>query len=281
MKRFFYSFIVFSIAFSVKCSAQLHVGPVAGLSMSKIYFFDSHPEFKSNPAFGFDVGVMSSFSVRKNFRLNAQLLFSQRGKDIVGTTSASTGGRVDPQFKLTARMNYIELPIFYALEFKKISTNEVSVGGRKVYNWYIGAGPVITYWLSTKGTIRSSNLLENQIDHLDYKGYFGNSYQSKTQDANKENIPDANRFQFGLNFTVGLTFQPDVNHKIMASLHLNLMQSFQGTGVGNFPGTDPIDQDILKSRINTLRFSVAYLFDTHIEKRKRGKTTSRIIKRGR
>src|SRR5262249_1830035 len=125
MKRFCYCLIILSVHFSTRCDAQLFVGPVAGISVSKVYFFDSYPQYKTIPTLGFDLGVMGSIQVRKNFRLNAQLLFSQRGRTIDGTSSAPPGIRLDPEFNLTSKMQFIELPIFYALEFKKVSSTEV------------------------------------------------------------------------------------------------------------------------------------------------------------
>src|SRR5579871_4459560 len=85
-------------------NAQLLVGPVVQGEVSKLFFFDSQFRYKSQPAFGYGVGMMASMRVRKNFVLNAQILYSQRGKHIVGTNDV----RSDANYDLTARMNYID-----------------------------------------------------------------------------------------------------------------------------------------------------------------------------
>jgi len=270
---------------NAKTSTQLYVGPVIGGSLSKIYFFEEQFRYKSLLAPGFDAGIMASLKVNKNFRLNGQLIYSQRSKTIVGTDDP----RVDNSYKLKGVMSYIEIPIFYALEFKNLKGNQTSQGGKqKAYDWYVGAGPVITYWLGTKGTLRSSNLHEIQVDHFDYVGVFSNNV-SGVEASGKEVIPDANRLQFGINITAGLAFEPVGFHRIMASVHLNLMQTFMGKSDATFPastpsaGTNLDDIDVMKARNNSIRFSVGYLFDTKVETRKKGKSNipSRAVQRKR
>ncbi|GHM98513.1 hypothetical protein WSM22_00030 [Cytophagales bacterium WSM2-2] len=256
-----------------KASTQLYVGPILGGTLSKIYFFDDQVRYKSLISAGIDAGIMASVKVNKNFRLNAQLIYALRTKSIEGTDQS----RVDNHFKLKSTMQYIELPIFYALEFKNIS-GKPTAGRQKSYDWYVGAGPVFAYWVGTKGRLNSSNLTENQIDHYDFTGSFDGSLQGAAT-RGKEIIPEANRFQFGLNVTAGLAFQPQGINRIMTSLHFNLMQTFLGKADGTFPGSTPgtgtnlDDIDVMNVRNHNIRLSVGYLFDSKIEKRKKGKST--------
>lgn len=271
MRRLIFLILSFNCYLVLDSAAQLLVGPVVGGCVSKVYFFEHQFRYKSLPSLGFDGGIMASIQVRKNFRLNAQLLYAQRSKTIVGTNEP----RVDNKFRLHAVMHYIELPIFYALEFKNLVGNHTSPSGeQKIYNWFIGAGPVISYWLNDRGTLRSSPLLEVQIDHINYKGAFGSTSNDQVKDANKENIPSPNRFQFGINISGGLAFEPVGFHKIITSIHLNLTQSFFSRKNGTFPASID-DVDVLKSRNHSIRLSIAYLFDTKLEKRKKGKSTIR------
>ncbi len=130
-----------------------------------MFFFDHsiNDNFKSLPSLSLDGGIMGSLVVHKNFVLNAQLLYSYRSKQINGLNKPNS----DAQFRFNSNMQYIELPIFYVLEFKSLSKNPSGHGGRvKTYNWFIGGGPTISYWISDNSTLRSSNLLENNIDHI-------------------------------------------------------------------------------------------------------------------
>lgn len=260
---------------STQTSSQFYYGLVLGASASKVYFFDGQFRYKTVISPGYDVGAMASLRVNKLFRLNAQLLYSVKHKTIVGTDDA----RADNLFRLSSTMQYIEMPITYALEFKSVKG---SLLVKEVYDWYIGAGPIISYWLSNKGTLRSSNLLEDQIYSYSFTGAFGNNEQSTLN--NKETMPDVNRLQLGVNISAGLAFEPSPGRKIMTSLHVNIMQTFLGNSDGKWPGSNPNqtnadDLDVLKSKNHSIRFSIAYLFDSKIEQRMKGKTISTIPKK--
>jgi hypothetical protein len=271
MWRILLSLLVLQNIITLDSKAQLLVGPVLGGEVSKAFFFDNQFRYKSLPSFGYEGGVMASMRVRKNFVLNAQLLYSHRSKHIVGKNNS----RSDNLFNLTSSMQYLELPIFYVLEFKTLSGDPTGHGGRvKTYNWFIGGGPIISYWLSNKGTLRSSPLKEVYIDHIDYTTVFGKDNNSFTagSDFNKESISEPNRFQFGINITGGVAFEPVGFHKIVASLHLNIAQTFLGKSDGIFPASLD-DIDVLKAKNHSIRLSVAYLFDTKLETSKKGKST--------
>jgi len=271
MWRIFLSLLAVQIIFSSNLKAQLLVGPVAGGEVAKAFFFDSQFRYKSLPTFGYEAGVMGSMRVRKNFVLNAQLLYSHRSKHVVGVDNS----RSDKLFDLTSSMQYIELPIFYVLEFKSLTGNPEGRGGRvKTYNWFIGGGPIISYWLSNKGRLSSSPLKEVYIDHIDYTTVFGRDNNSFTSasDFNKESISQPNRFQFGINITGGVAFEPVGFNKIVTSVHLNIAQTFLGKSDGIFPASLD-DIDLMKVKNHSIRVTVAYLFDTKLESSKKGKST--------
>jgi len=238
-----------------------------GGSVSKASLSDPplNGDWKSSPTYGFDLGVMGAMRVHKNFVLNIQLNYSNKGKVIDGTNGA---GRSDDNAKLNARMQYIEMPIFYVLEFKNLTGKESGKGGRtKTYDWFLGAGPTISYWMGTRGTLQSSYLKENLIESLNYTGVFG-----FTEDLDKEIIEDANRFQFAINITGGLAFEPAVGRKVVTALSFNIAQSWLAATDGQFP-ISFVDSDPMKIKNHSLRLSVAYLFDANIQNRKKGKST--------
>jgi hypothetical protein len=267
---------LFSITLSTSAWSQLLVGPVLGGCVSKVSYFDYQTRYYSDPSFGFDGGVMGSLRVKKNFTLNAQLLYAYRTKDIRG----KSGLGADDKFRMTSRMGYIELPIYYALEFKRLTGDLKGQGGQtKAYNWFIGAGPVISYWLGESGTLQSSPLSEVFIKQIDYTTQFGVP-DSLATGQNIKNVSEPNRWQFGINITGGLSFEPVGFNKIVTSVQITLAQTFYGTKDATFPASID-DQDVLKSRSNSIRLSVAYLLDTKIEKRKRGKSTVKVPTRRR
>lgn len=262
---------LFFLLFSIQTYAQFLIGPVAGAGFSKVYFFDSQPRYQSAPSLGLDGGFMAQMKMKKNFTLNLQLLYSYKTKTINGTDAS----RTDSQFRLTSSMNYIEMPIYYALEFKRLTGDLTGQGGQvKAYNWFIGAGPVISYWMSESGTLKSSNLYEILIDQLNYTTRFGQPDESlnPSTDIAIKNVNNPNRFQFGINITAGISFEPVGFHKIVASTQLTIAQSFLAKSDGHFILV-PDDVDVMKAKNHSLRFSIAYLFDTKLDKRKKGKST--------
>src|SRR6478736_2449234 len=111
MWRIWRYLILLQFIFIIESSAQLRVGPVAGAGASKVFFFDASNNdiFKTTPSLQMDGGVMASMAIHKNFVLNAELLYSYRSKHVRGLA--------DKQYKLDSDMRYLELPIFYVLEF--------------------------------------------------------------------------------------------------------------------------------------------------------------------
>lgn len=275
MKGLVPALVLFCFIAVSEVNAQLLVGPVVGGAVSKATFFDKvdKDNYNAYPIPGFDAGGMASMRVKKNFVLNVQLLYAQRGKIYRGTNDV----RSDSQFRLTSRMKYIEMPIFYVLEFKQATKNFNSGKGgqRKVYDWFAGGGPVISYWLSNQGTLKSSYLLENGIDKLSYKTVFGKEDGSfdATNDANVQSITEPNRFQFAINISGGVAFQPVGFQKIIVTGHLNIGQTFfSRTTNGYFPASF-VDPDAMRVKNHTFRISAAYLFDTKIENLRKGKST--------
>ena len=248
------------------------MGPVTSAGVSKVFLFDHayYDNFKTRPSINLDGGIMASMVVHKNYVLNAQLLYSYRTKNIQGVSGPTS----DPNYNLSSRMQYLELPIFYVLEFKSQSGNASGHGGRvKTYNWFIGGGPTISYWLSYKSTLHSGNLTEGYIDHVDYTAVFGQEDPLGTKapiTQKEEYIPEANRFQFAINITGGLAFEPVGLHKIVTFAQFNIAQTFFAKKDVYLP---TYDVDVLRSKNHTFKISVAYLFDTKIATSKKGKST--------
>ncbi|HEV8512033.1 MAG TPA: outer membrane beta-barrel protein [Cyclobacteriaceae bacterium] len=272
MWRISVSLLALQCIFTLHSKAQLLVGPVAGVGVSKVFFFDNtvYDHYKTSPSINLDGGIMASMVVHKNYVLNAQLLYSYRTKHVHGVSEP----HADPLYDFSSRMNYIELPIFYVLEFKSQSGNASGHGGRvKTYNWFVGGGPTISYWLSSKSRLSSSNLQQSYIDHVDYTTVFGSDPQADTprpMDFNQEYIPDANRWQFGINITGGLAFEPVGLHKIVTFAQFNIAQTFFAKSDVTLP---TLDVDVLRSKNHIFKISMAYLFDTKISTSKKGKST--------
>ncbi len=62
MWRISLSILVLQYIFALNSKAQLLVGPVAGVGVSKVFFFDhsNYDNFKTQPSIGLDGGIMAS-----------------------------------------------------------------------------------------------------------------------------------------------------------------------------------------------------------------------------
>ncbi|MBT1703271.1 porin family protein [Chryseosolibacter indicus] len=247
--------------------AQLLLGPVAGGQYSWTSFSDKYYKdlYNVEGVWGFHAGGQVSFRVHKQFFLHTSLLYSKKGKVLKGDADFSRLGAQYRLTKLTATYNYLELPIIYTVEFRK------QTKGGKVYKWYLGAGPNVSYWLNGKGTILNQETAEpSDGGTLNYKVVFGKNpdYVGPGEMV----VEDPNRFQLGLNIMAGLVFEPMPKQQFMLSIryeigHSNLSPESEGTFLST------MYKDNMQIRNQGARVSLAYLIDTNIKDRKKGKST--------
>jgi hypothetical protein len=258
-------FVRFIIAFACTffcatffANAQILIGPIAGGHVSWTRFDEKEVrrDFKSSPLFAYHAGVSLSFRVRSRFYLHSAILYARKGKLIEGVA--------DPLLRNRVIYNHIDLPILYTAEFKG------KIGRNKVFKWYLGAGPNVSYWLNGKGTLRTSEIVEGGIDELEYTVAFNQSVTDVEDD--KMAVLEPNRLQLGLNISVGTVFEPVGLNKFMVNLRYEIGHSF----LGKSNALNPLSTeyaDILRSRNNGIRLSIAYLIDLKIDQRKKGKST--------
>jgi hypothetical protein len=241
-------------------SAQILVGPTAGGQYSWISFDDKDNKalYKVKPRPGYHAGLALSFQVRKRFFLHTSFLYSTKGKIIEGKEDKLLRNRV--------RYSYIDIPVLYTVDFK------AKLGKLKEFKYYVGIGPNISYWLGGKGKIASSDLHESLVFEKSYKIAFNETLE---ETGSKEmTIEDPNRIQLGLNLGAGLIFEPFGFQKFMFTVRYELGHSFfSRTSGGVF--NDTYYQDVLRSRNQGLRMSLAYLVDLRVEDRKKGRSTIR------
>lgn len=248
-------FLLVSVQF---ISAQILVGPAVGGQYSWMSFDEKDYKdlYNVKPVWGFHAGANLSFLVHNRFFLHTSVLYSVKGKIIEGNE--------DERLRNEVRYRYVDIPILYTVDFK------AKLGGTKQFKYYLGLGPNLSYWLGGKGKISSSDLIELQINEQDYKIAFGKDINQISSD--EMGIPDPNRIQLGLNLAAGAIFEPFGYQKVMLTFRYELGHSFfSRTSNGIFK--DTYYQDILQSRNQGFRITLAYLVDLRVEDRKKGKST--------
>lgn len=260
---------------------KLYVGPTVGTRLSTVTFFEAQDknDFKSLPVFGYDFGFMVSRKMKDRYCLNAELIYSHKSKLVKGTSNdaySTTSLKPDPTYRNQQTNSFIELPIYYMIEFKNTWGKAAGLAGQqRTYKWFVGGGPTISYWLGGKGKLESTVTKEFINAPLNYKILFNPDSLSQPGGENsKEYVTGPNRFQFAINFTGGIALEPVGFQKIVVAAHLEIGQTFMSKGLpGYFPGDANSERDVLKAKYHSLRFSVSYLFDTKIENKKRGTST--------
>jgi len=246
------------ISISTTLSAQILVGPTVGTGISWVSFHekDSRKFYKQTPMIGWLGGVDLSFQVRKSFYMHTALIYSRKGKNLSSDQA--------PDLKQREVDHHIDMPVLFTHEFK------IKMGRYKVVKWYGGIGPNISYWLGGKGTLNTSQLLEDGYPPIDYSVGF------KEQDSNGGSVVtvhQANRLQLGLNISVGAAFEPWGYHKVYVNLRYELGHSYIAKGAATtFPGVNDYSDDV-RARNMGLRLSASYMIDLKTSERKKGKST--------
>jgi len=251
-----------------KGEAQILVGPVVGGQLNRMVFYNDQSKdlYKLKPLLNFHAGASISFRAQKRFFLNTSILYAQKGKLLESNYNSIT--RNDATFK------YIDMPILYTMEFK------AKMGRDKVYKWYFGVGPNISYWLGGKGVLVHEDLNENGVNPPNYDVHYKIVFNkdSAAVATNEMNVREPNRIQLGLNLSAGLIFEPFGNNKIMVNLRYAFGHSFlsrNGKGEFGLPGVLYYEDD-LKVRSRELVLSLHYYIDLKTDQSKKGKSTVNI-----
>lgn len=253
-------FCLFVFFLSVNLSsAQVLIGPVVGGQYSWTNFDDKDNKtfYKVKPVTGFHAGIGLSFLVRKRFFLHTSFLYSTKGKVIEG--------KEDKLLTNDVKYRYIDIPILYTVDFK------ANASKGKVFKYFVGAGPILSYWLGGKGEFYNTDLSENGVYEKRPYDIAFNVAPELTRD-DQMTVENPNRIQLGVSITAGLVFEPMAFRKFMFNVRYDWGHSFLSrTSDGVFAGTYYVDE--LKSRNHGVRMSLSYMIDLRVEERKKGKST--------
>jgi len=254
------------VSFSTTLRSQILVGPVVGTGISWVRFHEkeSRKFYKQTPVPGWMGGVDVSFMVRKSFYMHTALIYSRKGKRLTSDQS--------PDLKQKEVDHHIDMPILFTHEFK------VKMGRYKVVKLYAGIGPNLSYWLGGRGTLNTSQLLEDGYPPIRYRIGF----KEDAGNPSVATVHGANRLQLGLNISLGADFEPWGYHKVYVNLRYELGHSYLAKGgPTTFPGVNDYSDDV-QARNMGLRLSAAYLIDLKTSERKKGKSTmDRVMKKKR
>jgi hypothetical protein len=224
--------------------AQIFIGAKAGARTSWLEYDDFAAEdYEKSLFFGFSAGLTGAIKVQKRFMLQLDIMYAQNGKKVSGIT--------DPSLQNDAKYHYLNTPIVYKLDFNG------SIADRP-FQWHVGAGPNVNFWLGGKGLLKSVELEEESIDELEYKIIFD------AVPANPEfgglYYNDFNRVQVGLIVATGLVLEPLPGQLLMIDFRYEWGHSYIAREKGRFTNVSAYRDD-LTARNQAIQISVAYAFD--------------------
>ena len=272
-KSFFLKALFFLVISHVPVEAQIiQYGLKTGLQYSWIRMDDPIQQklVSNKPVLGFNVGIVAAFKVKKRYFLHTELLYSTKGKSVQGIADKSLTDNVI--------YRYIDLPMLYNIQFKR-NLNSATL---KQFKWYLGAGPIFSYWLGGSGTVNNSELPENNMAPINYKLKFGTRGEDR-RELDVVYVSDANRLQVGFTFGGGIMLEPSSGQKVMLDLRFESGHSWLGKATSTDYVLPATYNDNLKSSNVGLRFSVIYLWEADLTKKVRnlGKTRSGSTGKGR
>ena len=245
--------------------AQILVGPKAGIQYGWVGLDrDIDREFiRSEPELGAHFGGVAIFRVRERFYLHTELLYSMRRQAIKG--------RLDEQLVSKTTNHYAELPISFKVNFKSNIKN-------LKYQWFAGAGPVLSYWIAGTTNLQSSELAEIDMSPNNYTIAF-KPIPIEDPDVNTLYIEDANRMQLGIHAVAGLMFEPQEGMAFIVDVRFDYGHSyFARKDYGYYPGLLDYSEPT-RARYQALKIGVTYVFDTNVSESKKGKSTVKNRKR--
>ena len=243
-------------------NAQLLVGPRFGAQMGWVSLNrDVDKGFLNSPMTpGFYGGAAMMMRVRERFYLHSELLYAQNRQRITG--------EFDKQLESELTNHMIELPISFKVNFESQIKN-------LKWQMFLGAGPNIKYWISGTSNLFSSELDEKGSGPMDYKVEYAELPADDVQ-PDRLYVEDANRIQLGVNAVFGFLFEPQAGNTIIVDFRFDYGHSFQARkDYGFYP--DLIDySEPMRSRFHAFKVGVAYLIDTNVASRNKGKSTLKV-----
>jgi hypothetical protein len=217
-------------------SQVLRIGPKVGITANQaVHDLPSYnEEFKSLPTLAYKGGVVTNLQVSDLFSLHSEILYSQRNKSV----KSKIVGDYQKEYN-----RFLSVPLLCRFSY------------RAGYNeFYVNAGPQVSYWLGGNGKVMTAEVLENGEEEMHYIIGFSNS-----EVDNFMEISDPNRLQLGLDVGLGAVLPMGPNF-----LMLDIRYSWGHTNMAKSNTSYlPISfyNDNIRYTHQVLSLSAAYLLD--------------------
>lgn len=258
-------FILFSGFFLLLTDNSLaqmfYLGVNGGGGLQKVTYMrkEYRDQFKSKITLGGRAGVSLEVPLTNSFNLISDFDYAIRGRKVTPDENDWT---------MDESHYFLELPILLNLhregEIKKIGP----IKGIGRFDWFIGAGPNISYFLGGSGILKTYAL----------ESKYNISFGGKEGDYHYITFHNANRWQWGLDFQAGIVSHLRKGDQLMTSLRF----TYGHTNLGPPDGSSmPIlgFADNIAHNYKILNLTFTYLFDIDLMLFRKGKSTKGKIPR--
>ncbi len=188
-------FLVLGLLVAFLVEAQMLVGPKVGFLVNSVFpeEKDSLIRYELRP--GFQLGAALNYEVTKTFSLQAELMYSFKGKKEIANFYSEVNDRVFLAAINTATYHFIDVPVLLRLTF-----------GKSPLRYYVNVGPNFGYWLAGHGKLEADELYDVGVPgSMNYWLKFSDDPYSGKE--NQLVVTEANRLQVGLDVGFGFIFQ--------------------------------------------------------------------------
>jgi hypothetical protein len=251
-----YLIIVFLLLNSIHLSfGQFRIGPKLGIHPYTVSYQDHQYKDQYDPKikFGFLAGASLNIPISKVIEIRMDPAYDLRGRKVFVNENGWTMNEIH---------HFIEMPV--QLIFQHEGQMKQIAPFRQIgpVNWYFGIGPNMSYFLGGRGK------LETQVMDNPYKISFG----GHEGDVDYISFSHANRFMWGLDFSLGMISTLANNNNLNADLKFTYGHTQIGPPNGS---TMPIlgFSDNLACRYQLLTLSVSYWYKIDLSRLRKGKST--------
>lgn len=229
---------------------RIHYGLKASLNLNFSQFAVAHnPALDAEPSLGWSIAGLASYRFNTRYGIKAEM----------GYTYARSKYTYDSA-------SYVNQLNLHLLDLHVLANRRFLIGrGSRPTELYLGIGPILSYWISSDGTVTST------ASTLDYTVVFG----EPAAGTNTLYAQAANRWLFGAELSVGTMIPITRTQRLLIELRgsLGLTTLMQAPAVWA-PAGSPMNENpyLLNQRIHAASLSASYVFAYNLMHARLGKS---------
>lgn len=250
--------------------SQFWVGPTVGGQLTTHKYTEPKrtDTFDIASDFNWHAGVVMEYQTGGVFAVHTEITYMQFKTK---TTSSAPAPMGDPGMYSNATHRFLTVPMLARAQF-----------GRGAVKFFVNAGPRLSYWLGSNGTVYTSEFEANAVEPIDYKVAFGDFGEFANSTDDFQVIEKPNRLQYSLDFGTGVLIDITDEQRILVDVRYSFGHSIMAFNSGNAFNNIPQGQlsdggytEDMEYKNSMIMFSVGYLFGYSPSNQRKGSSTIR------